>query len=90
MQYISILLQQEEEAIHKISIIHKGNISTHHTWKENTEQYNTYAHYTLDQEVPAPHKWDNRTEVEATGFTPAKKTSSSLDPEKTKISKKEQ
>jgi hypothetical protein len=30
------------------------------------------------------------TEVEATGFTPAKKTSSSLDPEKTKISKKEQ
>jgi hypothetical protein len=55
-----------------------------------TIQYNTYAHYTLDQEVPAPHKWDNKTEVEATGFTPAKKTSSSLDPEKTKISKKEQ
>jgi hypothetical protein len=28
--------------------------------------------------------------VEASGFTPAKKTSSSDDPEKTKISKKEQ
>lgn len=76
--------------LHTTPSLDTWDISTHHTWKENTEQYNTYAHYTLDQEVPAPHKWDNRTEVEATGFTPAKKTSSSLDPEKTKISKKEQ
>jgi hypothetical protein len=32
----------------------------------------------------------NKTKVEATGFRPAKKTSSTLDLEKMKISKKEQ
>ena len=35
-------------------------------------------------------KWDNITEIEATGFMLAKESSSSLDPENTKICKKEQ
>jgi hypothetical protein len=67
-----------------LNLIHE--ISLHTTpEKANTEQYNTYLLIRKYQLLIS-----ETTEVEAIGFTPAKKTSSSLDPEKTKISKKEQ